>query len=431
MVEVGESSQPVDVPQSRQPGQQQILPGQYAAQSATDPPNRASSAIQGRSSLPQARPTEDMDDSACGATPLSVPTQVQSTTPQTQYPGASIELGSQRPPEASSAVLEANNNTIRADSTDSTKRPTPRSLQPLDSKQPFGGQQLCCPSPGDSSLDIDFVEQEYQPDFAHSLSSVKRKRPHPKDEISQPSIADPDIVAATQDIIALLQMYGSLSHIQLKVNIETQFEGDELASTEKFQKVLDILVELGIIHIVEDLVSSSCDTKVASVADNDSKPDTINNNPVYSFGNGATRMDVVLPSRILDEIYNAGNEIVKTQQRIELLQSFLRVDRSPVNEGVENDKKSRGISSNIAPLTQEFAKKSLRQMVNQHPEVVHDPTYAAALRLFKVQDAQGTISGGSKKKQKAKLNNSSAVDMIAENREGNESPLMNSKRNEH
>lgn len=445
MAQVGESSQPDDAQQSRQPRHQQILTDNSAAFSATSSANgMIGSANPVRSSLPQAMPDEDFDGnsfgSASGTSSVSIPIHIQSSSLNAHYPITSLHSADRRPSGASSTSSQANSfGFARADSTDSAPRPPPRPLDvtrsvrngastspmPLYSQQLFGQQQLCYPSPGDSnSEEGDFIEQEYQPDFAQMLSSMKRKRPHPKEEEQDPSVA-PDVVAATQDVIALLQMYGPLSYVQLKVNIETQFEGEEESNLpSKLQTVLDILVELGVIHVLEH------NSATASSPADGSKPDK-SDNPVYSFGCGARRMDSVLPFTALDEINDAGNEIIQTQQRIELLQSFLH--------GARNTKKPSATGRNPASLTQEFARKSLRTMMEQHPDVVHDPTYAAALRLFKIHDVNQNNKGalpmegggsGSKKRKRPKSNDNNAIDTIAKDRTGSESPLIDSKSNE-
>lgn len=432
--EVGESSQPDDMLPGRLPGHQQLRHDKSAYLPAAGPSNGGLGSVDPRP-LPQDRPVDDTDDimsvgDASGTSFVSIPTQIQSTALQASY--------DRRHSGASSASSQS---LVRADSTDSARRPPPRPLDvsrsvrngaptspmPLFSQQLFGEQQLCCPSPGDSSSELDFEEVTYTSNIEQSLSSLKRKRPHPNDEASEPSAADPGIVAATQDVLALLQMYGPLSYIQLKVNIETQFEeeDDDSASVKKLQKVLDVLVELGIIHIVEDIVSGSQDSKpVASARDGeDSETHTTNTNPVYSFGSGALRLDAVLPSHTIDEINEAGNEISQTQQRIELLQSFLHLGKATVKAGADN--RPASIGSNPAPYTQEFAKQALSQMIDRHPDLVHDPTYAAALRLFKVHGAThnnkppGTES--SKKGKKRPIDSSTT---IAESKTGNESPMI-------
>jgi hypothetical protein len=432
MTEVGEPSQPDDMPPGRQPGHQQFAHDKSANLPGSSSSNGGLAAVDPPKPLPQDRPTDDTDEimsfgDASGTSFVSIPTQIQSNSLQAsydrRYSGAS---------SASSPSLE------RADSTDSARRPPPRPLDvsrsvrngaptspmPLYSQQLFGKQQLCCPSPGDSTSELEFEAVTCTPNIEQSLSSMKRKRPHPNDEAIEPSAADPEIVAATQDVLALLQMYGPLSYIQLKVNIETQFEEDDSASVKKLQKVLDILVELGIIHIVEDIDPGTQDSKPAASAQDDEEPEsdtTKNNNPVYSFGSGARRLDAVLPSHTLDEINEAGNEISQTQQRIELLQSFLRLGKAPVTAGVDN--RPAGIGSNPAPYTQEFARKALSQMIDRHPDLVHDPTYAAALRLFKVHDATNNNktpgTEGSKRRKKGPVDSSAA---IAESRTGDGSP---------
>ena len=117
-------------------------------------------------------------------------------------------------------------------------------------------------------------EYIYTCDIMQTLSSLKRKRRSGEDNDplhsslrhrQRPSIADQDVVAATRDVLVMLQIYGPMTHVQLKVNIETQFQEEESGSSSsttaaaaanssanKLQKVLDILVELGVIHILNE-----------------------------------------------------------------------------------------------------------------------------------------------------------------------------------
>ena len=54
-----------------------------------------------------------------------------------------------------------------------------------------------------------------------------------------------------------------------------------------------------------------------------SQPDEYDPNPIYFFGNGVPRMDTVLPSDILDEIWEAGEEVLRTRRRIDMLREVL------------------------------------------------------------------------------------------------------------
>ncbi|KAL3786542.1 hypothetical protein HJC23_006792 [Cyclotella cryptica] len=452
-VMVGESSQPATQQSQHAEQQKIVIPDRSAASSMVAPNGLPDSGGPARETLPSVRPAETADDmsdgSGSGTSSVPLPPQIESTALKAQSSASLINTGEGGPSGVSSTSSQA----INLATAESAARPqppppqsasllesprnirngAPSSPMPLYARNLIDEQQLCCHSSGDSASEPELVGHEYPPDFAQVSASMKRKRPHPnKDSVTDPSIADSDIVAATHDVIALLQIYGPLSYIQLKVNIETQFEGEDFTPVKKLQQVLDILVELGVIHVLENNTTGPI-SPGRSVAEIDHKSDATNNNPVYSFGSGIPRMDVVLPSNALDEIRDAGNEILQTRQRIELLQSVLCVDKPSANIGVENNTKAVGGGNMSRPQTQEFAKKTLRQMLEQHPDIVHDPTYAAALRIFKVDDAKqqnrnksSTVSSkgetASSKKRK-KDRQKSTVNDIAESRPGVESPV--------
>ena len=54
-----------------------------------------------------------------------------------------------------------------------------------------------------------------------------------------------------------------------------------------------------------------------------SQPDEYDPNPIYFFGNGVPRMYTVLPSDILDEIWEAGEDVLRTRRRIGMLWEVL------------------------------------------------------------------------------------------------------------
>ena len=87
---------------------------------------------------------------------------------------------------------------------------------------------------------------------------------NPQEETQQhrqrtpPTIADADVVAATRDVLVMLQIYGPM--------IRTNTDNNK------------------------------------------------NNNPMHSFGDGARRMDSVLPSDTLRMIHEAGGELIQMQQ---------------------------------------------------------------------------------------------------------------------
>jgi len=191
---------------------------------------------------------------------------------------------------------------------------------------------------------------------------------------------------------------------------------------DRLLKVLDILQELGVIHLVDSSKlkvagggreSANCDTKNASTTKetgkggastgttNSTRQEVEDNpNPVYCFGNGVPRMDVILPSQILSEIKEAGEEVLRMKQRIEILKKALHV---PDNNTEASAKCKTGVGASCAttppgskkpkvkdkrksPIVnkQKQAHNILKQLFKLHPEIARDPVYAAALRMFRV-----------------------------------------------
>ena len=269
-------------------------------------------------------------------------------------------------------------------------------------------------------------------------------------------LIDPKVVPAVHSIIALLQTYGPLSYEQLKFNMLPQLvplhpvalqppKPGELKNQltqqqklkkqpvqkwarkrDRLQKVLDILQELGVIHLVDrnklkaggggrDSARGGKKNALPN-QENDKKEsstDTINAtkpwveddpNPIYCYGNGTPRMDVVLPSQILHEIQEAGQEVLRMKQRIEILKKALHVadadggapqptskgkagtaaagaaTATPVGKLPLAKDKRKGLTTN----KQKQAHNILTELFERHPEIARDPVYAAALRLFRV-----------------------------------------------
>lgn len=449
---VGESSQP-DTHRNQQPEHQKILfPDHAAALPAggfNGSPIPAGQAFPGS---PLTKLAQDMDDmsyeSMSGTSSVSQPIPLQNPALKSHNPRPSLDTSEGGPSGASSvssladhharaelsgaARLSLPQNSLPLNTATSTRNGAPTSPIPLYAQNLMDDHQLWCHSSDNSVSEPEFAVQAtthtYPPDFMEITSAMKRKRKHP-DKVSEkePSAADPDVATATQDVIALLQIYGPLSYVQLRVNIETQFEGEDSVPVKKLQQVLDILVELGVIHIVE----GANDPGRTSATEAGSELDATNNNPVYCFGSGAPRIDAVLPPNVLDEITEAGNEIFETEKRIDFLRSVLRIDQPSASTEADGEKKP----SKCRPQTQEYAKKALGQMLEKHPDIVNDPSYVAAMRLFKVQDttqqnekkrsASEDGTGSPKKRKRPKPNNTSAIDAIAESKTGIDSPQIN------
>lgn len=238
-------------------------------------------------------------------------------------------------------------------------------------------------------------------------SATRQRKPLPP--IKDHSLADPTVIAGVNSIIALLQSYGPLSYEQLKFNMATQLvplnHPVKSGTKDKLQQVLCILVELGIIHKVDKtslgkncaLMTKSAAKKLKekkeeesaakekegegnAASKNDTKSvDQPDLNPIYCFGKGIPRMDVVLPSQILEDIKESGEEVLRMQKRIEILRNALR----EIDEAGSEDK---GKDGKVGSKSYDKAKDVLKQLLELHPEVVQDPVYAAALRMFKLKE---------------------------------------------
>ena len=267
---------------------------------------------------------------------------------------------------------------------------------------------------------------------------------------------DPVVEDATRSIISLLQLYGPLGYEQLKFNmlpqlvlIDAPVGAVDGRPRDKLQKVLDTLLELGVIHLIDKAKMKAAskptvskpkaaakktdddkmDQEVKSLQKEDPKPSAaapvpvpkvkaenkaLDPNPIYCYGNGIPLMQTILPSDLLREIRLAGEEVIKTKERIEILTRALTVkdeasdvsSKKPelVSSQGSSVKSEQGGSEDIAgeksvstteaderrsaKMTPQHAQKVLKQLFALHPEIVRDPVYASIMRMFKV-DAGG------------------------------------------
>lgn len=339
-------------------------------------------------------------------------------------------------------------------------------------------------------------------------STTPKATPKPKDIKSNKNksnpLLDPAVVPAVHSIISLLQTYGPLSYEQLKFNMVPQLVPVEVAANnamgmtrfpplkvgqappvipsptqvvgigekttkrtrDRLLKVLDILHELGVIHLVDksklkskgkkakpaaagaaaaekggaaDMAGSNEEPPsqagaAAAMATKQPPPPEENQaddpNPIYCFGNGIPRMDVVLPSTVLSEIKKAGEEVLRTKHRIEILRKALLaggkgdgkteektlqgVDKAadgdkaaakktatpaatPASAAIKDPPKKgrppkRKRKSQQQPNTPfQRARAVLEQLYALHPdEISRDPVYAAALKMFRADVSKQT-----------------------------------------
>lgn len=305
-----------------------------------------------------------------------------------------------------------------------------------------------------SSTTTNNKSSNYNNTSKSSKSKTKKKsspRPSMNSE-NNPFDEDPNIPAAVHSIIHLLQTYGPLSYEQLKCNMVPELvplpEAPKTVSTpktlpppklgqmqdqlkekekqneaeggkkvrppkDKLQKVLDILHELGVIHLIDKTRlpnNEDSGTMTAATINNNAnyKPTAQafeaaynDPNPIYCFGNGVPRMDTVWPEQILNEIKLAGEEVLRMKERVDILKkTLLAVDEANKQannvEGGENEANSSEPSEAATekqpatkpkrkgPTTEQHAIQTLKQLYSEYPEIVQDPVYAAALRMFRI-----------------------------------------------
>lgn len=413
-------------------------------------------------------------DSAAAAVPPPVPPQ-KSSAPNSE--GGSADAAEEVPKQQQESKLEMNTtssppNPAGGDEASAAKKATPAAPKaPKESVSTATKTQLA-PRPAILSPPaIPVAASKALATPASSTPKVPTKSATRQRKSLPPigghSLADPTVVAGVNSIIALLQSYGPLSYEQLKFNMATQLvplnQPVKSDTRDKLQKVLGILVELGIIHQVDksslgknnNLMTKSAAKKLKEKKEEESiatkekegeagvtsnsgtkSADQPDLNPIYCFGSGIPRMDVVLPSQILGDIKESGEEVLRMQKRIAMLTNALReIDQSASKEVGKDDKEGN--------RSYEKAKSVLKQVLELHPEVAQDPVYAAALRMFKLkegipglneEDEERTLqnihgSGGGKLGKRASASSLGSVDGIGKKKRKKGRPRKNSSAN--
>lgn len=192
---------------------------------------------------------------------------------------------------------------------------------------------------------------------------------------------------------------------------------------EKLRDVLDLLVAMNVIYMVEnnndDGGNDSAGTNAnAGKSNNGALPQPPpavaprDPNPTYFFGDrgGGPRADVVLPTNVLDQVKEAGEEVLRTKERIEILRKELQrddekaggVDGEEGNAVTNEDQKDKHSNDNeeatdmagsggggggsrkrkraedLSKKPHKSVRQTLKLLLEMHPEIVYDPCYAAA-----------------------------------------------------
>ena len=182
--------------------------------------------------------------------------------------------------------------------------------------------------------------QSKRPILGGNNSNNKKRKIGTSSPVARPQsalpLADPQVVSMVHDLMGLLQIYGPLTLMQLEYNLppipRASGTGGAVVWTKTtLDDIVQVLVATGVVQVVQD-----------------SDP------PQYCMFSGITRADVILPSRIMEELENTYEQMTKTEERVAALKQAL-LDKVP-------------------------AKQVLKTLLQEYPEIVNDPVYLAALR---------------------------------------------------
>jgi len=186
--------------------------------------------------------------------------------------------------------------------------------------------------------------QSKRPIVGGNNSNNKKQKIGTSSPVARPHsvlpLADPQVVSMVHDLMGLLQIYGPLTLMQLEYNLPPiprasgtggAGGGAVVWTKTTLDDIVQLLVATGVVQVVQD-----------------SDP------PQYCMFSGITRADVILPSRIMEELENTYEQMTKTEERVAALKQAL-LDKVP-------------------------AKQVLKTLLQEYPEIVNDPVYLAALR---------------------------------------------------
>jgi hypothetical protein len=189
------------------------------------------------------------------------------------------------------------------------------------------------------------------------------------------SVVDINVVRAVHHIQTILQIYGPLTHAQLKHNLPPTLVG--LIDNSKLQQILDVLVALGILNIVDEektaAAAAQSRSTTFSTTDTDGKGTIATNQDStsapqcsatvrYVFrmsGGKLPRFDnITVPSEVATLNRIAETNIEEITDRIKLLRKEL------IQTG---------------PTRRRTAHSFLSELLQKYPSLQNDALYSAAL----------------------------------------------------
>lgn len=182
-------------------------------------------------------------------------------------------------------------------------------------------------------------------------------------------IADPVVVEAVHNLLAMLQTYGPLTYAQLEFNLPT------MNPPNKLKQILDVLLVTGVVNLLretprsgdegkEDVVETEPEATseaAAAKTDNTGSPPPASVDR-YCFLRGDTFRgvgDTVRVPDVLPALEAARREITESEERIAILREKLRADDG---------------------RTRTSARDALQAMERRWPSLADDPVYATALK---------------------------------------------------
>lgn len=185
------------------------------------------------------------------------------------------------------------------------------------------------------------------------------------------TLADPKIKQIVHDLLALLQLHGPLSHIQLEHNISSISSIKNEDKKSLLNDILELLVAIGIVKRVK---TNNDDPSLRLYCVFGEK---------YPINTKVARPDVILPQQVLPELERAHSQWSNSIERTQILKNYLK-------GGKDGGEKMR-------------PRELLLSMMEKYgAEMANDPVYVTAMRTFGIH-----IGGSNPKKRQSNAKRSS------------------------
>jgi hypothetical protein len=190
------------------------------------------------------------------------------------------------------------------------------------------------------------------------------------------SVVDLNVVRVVHHIQTMLQIYGPLTHAQLKHNLPSTLVGH--IDSSKLQQILDVLVALGILNIVDE-------EKTAAAAAAQSRSTTISTTDTDGKGTIATNQDSTSAPQsraMIRYVFMMSGGKLPRFDNITVpgeVATLNRIAETNIEEITDRIKLLRQELIQTGPTRRRTAHSFLSEMLQKYPSLQNDALYSAAL----------------------------------------------------